>query len=185
MHVFQNIRGRDKQRARQVVRHVQIVVGEGVILLVVQNFQQCRGWISPNMPADLIDLVEHEDRVDGACLFHRLDDSAGKRADIRPAVAAHFSLVVNPAERNTYKGTPERRRDGTAETGFAHARWTNKAEDRWTGAVSGELTNGQVLHDAIFHLGETIVMLVEPARRSTQVDIIVRSVVPGNGEQAV
>ena len=62
-HRVHAVGGGDEQHLAQVERHVEVVVGEGVVLGRVQHFQQGRGGVAAEIGAELVDLVEHHDRV--------------------------------------------------------------------------------------------------------------------------
>jgi hypothetical protein len=62
------------------------MVGEGIVLLGVQNFQQSGGWIALKIRTEFIDFIQHEDRINRPGFAHGLQNAAGQRAKIRPAV---------------------------------------------------------------------------------------------------
>ena len=62
-HGVQQVARGDEQDLREVERHVQVVVGEGVVLLGVQHLQQGAGGVAVPVVAEFVDLVEHEDGV--------------------------------------------------------------------------------------------------------------------------
>ena len=116
-----NVRRGDEHHLRQVERHLEVVVGERVVLLGVEHLEQRRRGIAAEVVAELVDLVEHEDRVVGAGLLHALDDAAGQRADVGAAVAADLGLVVHAAERDADELAAEGAGDRLAERGLADA----------------------------------------------------------------
>ena len=59
----ERVGGGDEQHLREVERHAQVVVDEGVVLGRVEHLQQGGRGVAPPVGADLVDLVEHEDRV--------------------------------------------------------------------------------------------------------------------------
>ncbi len=95
-----DVRGRDEHHVREIVGDLEVVVGEGVVLLRVEHLEQRRRGIAAEVVADLVDLVEHEDRVDRPDLLHALDDLARERADVRSTVTADGGLVMHTAERD-------------------------------------------------------------------------------------
>ena len=54
----------------EVERHVQVVVAEADVLLRVEHFEQRARRIAAEVGADLVDLVDHEQRVVGAGVAH-------------------------------------------------------------------------------------------------------------------
>ena len=112
---------RDKYDLRQVERHFKVVVREGVVLLRVQYLKQRRGWIAAEcIRADLVDLVEDDDRIVGASVADCLDHASGHCPDIGAAMPANFSFVTHSTERHACVGASE----GTSN-GFAEARLTD------------------------------------------------------------
>src|SRR5438046_587045 len=82
------------------------------------------------MGAELVDLVEQEQRVRRFGLLHALQDLAGHRADISAPVAADLRLVAHAAKRHPHEVAPRRARDRLAERGFADAGWADQTQDR-------------------------------------------------------
>jgi hypothetical protein len=93
-----DVRRRDEHHVREVVRDLEVVIGEGVVLLGVEDLEQRRRRIAAEVVPDLVDLVEHEHGVGRARLLHALDDLARERADVGAAVTADGGLVVHAAE---------------------------------------------------------------------------------------
>ena len=109
-----DVRGGDEHHLREVERDLEVVVGERVVLLGVEHLEQRRRGVAAEVGADLVDLVEHEDRVDRARLLHALDDPAGERADVRAAVTADLRLVAHAAERDAVRTCGRARARSTA-----------------------------------------------------------------------
>ena len=97
-HRRQRVGGGDKQHLRQIVVHVQVMVEEGLVLLRVEHFQQRRRRVAAKVLAQLVDLVQHQQRVDRAGPAHGLQEPAGQRADVGAAVAANLGLVAHAAQ---------------------------------------------------------------------------------------
>src|ERR1051325_7748584 len=108
--------------------------------------------------AELLDLIEHEDRVLRLRAAQRLDHVARQRADVGAPVAADLRLVVHAAERDPLELAPRGARDGLAERGLADSRRADEAEDR---ALAGriELAHGEMLEDATLDLLKAVVVL--------------------------
>src|SRR4029079_10299808 len=87
------VRGRQKQHFRQVERNIEVMIAEGIVLLRVENFEQRGCRITSEVGAELVDLVEDENRVLRFGAAQTLDDLARKRADVRAPVAADFRFV--------------------------------------------------------------------------------------------
>src|SRR5207253_748530 len=92
--------------------------------------------------------------------LHALDDLPGQRADVRAPVTADRRLVVHATERDAMEFPAERARDALAERRLADAGRTDEAEDGPL-LVLLQLSDREVLEDALFHLLEAVVVLVE------------------------
>ena len=62
----EHVGGGDEQDFGKVERDIEVVVAEGGVLLGVEHFEQGAGRVAAEIAAELIDFVEHEDRVVGA-----------------------------------------------------------------------------------------------------------------------
>ena len=162
---LEHVGGGDEHHLRQVVRDAEVVIDEAEVLLRIEHLEQRRRRIAAEVGADLVDLVEHEDRIARPRLADPLDDAAGQRADVGAAMAADLGLVAHAAERDAHELAAERAGDRAAERGLADARRADEAEDRAAG-VRLQLAHGEVFEDALLDLLEVVVVLVEhlPAR---------------------
>ena len=95
---LEQVRRGDEHDARQIERDFEIMVGEAVVLLRVKHFQQRRTRVAAKIRADLVDFVEHEDRIVALGAAQSLDHAARQRADVRAAMAANLRLVAHAAE---------------------------------------------------------------------------------------
>src|SRR3712207_8674563 len=66
-------------------------VGEGVVLLGVEDLEHGRGGVAAVVGSELVDLVEEDDRVAGAGLLHGADDAAGEGAEDRKSTRLNSS----------------------------------------------------------------------------------------------
>ncbi len=148
----------DEHDPREVERHVQVVVGEGVVLLRVEHLQQGRGGIAAEVGADLVHLVEHEDRVVGARLVDAGDDLARQGADVGAPVAADLGLVAHAAQRDADELASQRPGDRLAERRLADPRRADEAEDRPLHLLL-QLADAEVLEDPRLDLLEVVVVL--------------------------
>src|SRR5919206_502201 len=79
---FELIGCRDEHHLREVVRDLEVVVRERVVLLGVEHLEQRRRRVAPEILTDFIDLVEDVDRVARFGRLHALDDPSRQRADV-------------------------------------------------------------------------------------------------------
>src|SRR5207237_2712708 len=120
---------------------------ERPVLLGVEHFEQRRRRIAPEVHPELVDLVEHEDRVLRPRASQPLDDLARQRADVGAPVATDLRLVADAAERDPVELPAERPRDRAAERRLADAGSADEAQDRVL-ARGPQLPDGEVLEDA-------------------------------------
>ncbi len=106
------------------------MITEGVILLRIQDLQQCGGRIAAKIGAHFVDLIEHENRIVRSRLFDALDNATGQSADIGAPVAANFRFVAHSTEGHAHKITPERTSDGSSQGGFADSRRADETKNR-------------------------------------------------------
>ncbi len=143
--VLQEVRRRDEEHLGEIERHRQVVVGEAVVLRRVEHLEQRARRIALEGDAELVDLVEQEDRVLGAGLFHALENPAGQRADVGAPVAADVGLVAGAAQRDADVLAPHRPGDRLGDRGLADARRAGEEEDA---AACPSRLAGLLLHGA-------------------------------------
>ena len=114
----------------KIERHIEVVVAERGVLLRIERFQQRRSRIAAEVAAQLVDFVEHEDRIVGLRAANALDDLSRQGADVGAAMSADFGLVVHAAQRHAHELAAQRPRDGFAQRGLAHARRSDETQDR-------------------------------------------------------
>ena len=61
----QLVRRSDKHHFGQIERDIEVVVGEGVILLRIQHFEQGGTRVAAKIRAEFVNLIKHEDRIVG------------------------------------------------------------------------------------------------------------------------
>jgi len=81
------------------------------VLLRVEHFQKRRRGVAAEVGPDLVNLVEHDERVIRPRLLQGGDDAPRHRADVRAPMAANLGLVVQAAQRETHELAVERTRD--------------------------------------------------------------------------
>lgn len=75
------------------------MVFEMAVLLRIKDFKQHRSRIASEIAADLIDLIEHENRCFTGC-FKSLNNPPRHRTDIGPAVAAQLGFIAQATDRD-------------------------------------------------------------------------------------
>src|SRR5204863_9964801 len=99
-----------------------------MILARVKHFKQRAGGIPAEVGAELIDFVEHDDRIASADAPQFLDQTTGHGADVGSAMAADFGFITHSAETDAGKFSAERIGDGLTKARFADARRAEEAE---------------------------------------------------------
>jgi hypothetical protein len=113
-----------------------------------------------------------------------MDDSAGERPDVGPAVAADLRLVVNAAQRNADELPSQSAADGVAEGGLAGPRRAGETEDRPL-RVRLQLADGEVFDDSFLRLLQAVVVLVQHAPRLFDIEVVLGALVPGERRHPV
>ncbi len=180
----QHVGGGDEDHLGEIKGQVQVVVAEGVVLLRVQHLQEGAAGIATEVVAQLVYLVQHEDRVLGARPPERLDDAPGQSAHVGAAVAAYLGLVAHAAQADAHEVAPHGPGDGAAQRGLAHAGRSGEAED---GPLHGrvQLAHGQVFQDAALDLVQVIVVVLQDLAGLGDVDLVGGGLVPGQGQYPV
>ncbi len=117
-----DVGGGDEENPREIDIDPEVVVAKGVVLLRIEDLEQRRRRVATKVGTDLVDFVEHEDRIDGARLLQTLNHPARQGADIGPPVAANLGLVADPTERGSDEAAAQRPGDGPAEGGLSNPR---------------------------------------------------------------
>src|SRR4029079_1833078 len=180
----ERIRRRHEHHVREVVIDLKIVIVERRILLRVQHFEQRRRRIAAEVLTHLVDLVQEEKRVRPLCLFHRLDDLAGHRANVGTAMTADFRFVPDAAQRHAHKFATRRIGNRFAKRSLADAGRTDEAQNGPFQLIRTRLY-GEVLEDALLDLVEAIVLLIEDRLRFRDVLLDLALEAPWDREQPI
>src|SRR5579872_5574472 len=106
------------------------MIAERVVLFGIEHFQKRRRWIAAEVAADLVDLIDHDERISRPRIPDGADERAGHGPDVRAAVTANLRLVAHTAHRHTDEFAAHGARDGLAERGLAHPGRTDETQDR-------------------------------------------------------
>jgi hypothetical protein len=119
----------DEQHPRQVEVDLEVVVAEGVVLGRVEHLEQRRGRVAPVVGAELVDLVEHDDRVHGPRLAQGPHQAARLGPHVGAAVTPDLGLVAHAAERDPDELAPEGAGHRLAERGLADPGRPDEGQD--------------------------------------------------------
>ena len=98
------------------------MIAEGAVLHGVEHFQQRARGITPPVQTDLVDLVEHKERISRTRPPERLHYPTGHRANVGAPVSADLRLVTQTAQTHAGEFPPQHPRDGPAQAGLSYAR---------------------------------------------------------------
>src|SRR5579859_2905658 len=164
-----------------------------MVLGRIEDLQQGRRRIAAPVTADLVDLVQHDDRIHAAGLFEGTRDAARERAHVRPTVTADLCLVVDPAKGDARETAPQSARNRLAQGRLANPWRTDQGDDRARTATThglqmaalATLLDGQEFDDPFFHVVEPGVIRVQDAARLGDVEAILRSLAPRQLEHPI
>ncbi len=167
----------DKNDLRQIERHIEIAIDKRVVLPRIEHFEQRARRIAAKIGADLVDLVEHENRIarPGAAQF--LNDPARHRTDVSAAMSANFRFVAHSAETDPDKFSAERVGNRLAETGLADAGRSEKTQDRSV-SVRIEFAHRQIFDQPPLHFLEIVMVAIENLLRLIEIEIVLAQFVP-------
>ena len=179
------IGGRDEEHPREVERHLEVVIAERVVLRRVEDLEQRRRRVALIAGAQLVDLVEHQDRVRRSGLLERLDEAAGHRADVGAPMSADFSFVAHAARARSARTCRFMARaiDWPSDV-LPTPGGPDEAEDRPL-HVALELPHREVLDDALLDLVEVVVVLVEDAARFDGIEAVLGRLRPRHVQHPV
>src|SRR5262249_639015 len=140
--------------------------------------------IATKIRADLVELVEQDDRVAALDAFQSLDDPAGQGADVSAAVSADLRFVAHAAEGDAGELASKRVGHPFAEGRFADAGRTDEAED---GAFDffAALYDGEKFEQGVLHLGEAEVLFIENPLGCLEVEFVLRLNFPRQADDPI
>ena len=160
------------------------MIAEGHILLGVEDLQQRRCRVAAKIRAQLIDFIEHENRIARAGSPDILDDLAWQRPDVGSPVAANFGFVAHTAKRDADELPSHRFRNRTAQRSLPDSRRTDEAQNGGL-ALRLQLQHGKVFENAFFDLFEIVVVAVEDFAGFHDVDFLGGENTPGQRDKPV
>ena len=180
----QHVGRRDEEDLREIVFHVEVMIDEHVVLLGIEHFEQRRRRVAAEIGRHLVDFVQHEDRIARPGLLHHLDDLAGQRADVSPAMAADFGFIAHAAERHADELAAGGLRDRHAKRSLADARRSDEQQNR-TLRILHHAAHGEEFENALFDFFEPVVIGFEHFLGELQLADFLRLLLPRHREQPV
>ena len=172
------VRRAHEENLREVDVQVEIVVSKTAVLFRVEHLQQSGCGIALIAGSDLVDLVQHDDRVLGAGFSQCADQLAGQRADVGAAVALDFGFIAHAAYRETMKLPAHGVGDGAPEGGLANARGADEEQDR-AADVALHQTEAEKLQNAFLDVIEPVVASIEARGGRCEVLCVLARDAPG------
>jgi hypothetical protein len=157
-----------------------------VVLRGIEHLEERRRRVAAPVGADLVDLVEEDDRVHAAGLLDGAHDAAGQRADVGAPMSPDLGLVPHTAQRDAHERPAHRPGDRLAERRLAHAGRAHEREDGTAtapalvdeAALGPQLAHGEVLDDAVLDVDQPGVVGVEDPARLADVEPVVGADAP-------
>ena len=145
---------------------------ESTVLFGVQYLQQSRcGVAIICISRHLVYLVKDKDRVAGTGFLYVLYDTPRERSHIRAAMTAYLCLVMQTAKAHANVLSLQGIGDTLTKRGLSHSRRTVKTQDRRL-QIAAQLKDCDILQYALLNLFHAVVVAVQYALRSVQVQVI-------------
>ena len=153
------------------------MVDKGIVLLAVEHLQQRGGRIALVVRAELVDLVEDQQRIARAALSKRIDDTSGHRGDVGAAVTADLGFIPYAAQGDAVAFSADGFADRGRDRGLADTGRSDKADDLSLGFVA-QFAHGELFDDTLLDFIETVVIGVELFTHQIEVDVLLCHGVP-------
>ena len=145
------------------------MVTERVVLGRVEDLEQGGRRIASPVGAQLVDLVEKQNRVHRARFLQGAGDAAGHGPDVGAAMATDLGLVAHAAQGHPGKLAPQGASDRFTERRLADSGRPHEGEDGARAAlgrggqatVDAELAHGEILDDAVLDVVQAVVVGIE------------------------
>ena len=98
------------------------MIGKGKILLRVQDFQKGGGGVAVVGRVNLVNLIQHKNRIFFTGLSQLLNNPSGKSTHIGPPMTPDFSFIPDTAQGNADKFPAKGPGNGPAKGSFSRAR---------------------------------------------------------------
>ena len=167
----QGVGGEDEEDVGHVKGQVQVIVPEGDVLLRVQHLQQGTGRVPLMAHAHLVHLVNEEDGTGTLDYLQSLYNLAGHCPHVGAAVSLDFRLVPHSPHGKAEEGLVHGAGNGAAHAGLSHAGRPHQDDDGAL-AVLLQLSHRQILQDALFHIVQPVVVLLQDGTGLLQIVVL-------------
>ena len=176
--------GGEEEHVGEIEFKLQVMVGEGSVLLGIENLEQRRPGIPMKIAGQLVHFVEQKDRIARSAPAETLDDPPWQRADVGPAMTPDFGLVAHPTQAHPNEFPLQASRDTPAERGLSDPRRPDQAQDRPL-QPPHQGKHRDVVQDPLLDLLQAVVLLLEHTRGPVHVQAVLGLMLPGQGEDPV
>src|SRR5689334_6237538 len=162
---------RNEDDLRKIERNVQIAIDESFVLLWVEHLKQRAGRIATKVGTDLVNLVEHHDRIACAGSPQLLNNAARHRSDISAAMSANFGFVANSAQAHPNKLSLKRISHGLTQARFPDTGRSKQTENRAL-AKRVELAHSEIFNQPALYFDQVIMVAIENLLGLVEIEIV-------------
>ena len=150
----------NKHDLRQIKGDLDIMIPVGVILLAIQNFQQCGAGISPEILAHFVNLIQQDQCIFAARLGQCRHDPSRHSANIGLAMTPDVRFIMDTAKRDPRHFPVQAFCDGIGNGGLADTGRAYQADDLRR-HIGSHLAYRNGLQDTLLHLLHAKVILLQ------------------------
>ena len=181
---LQHVGGGNEHDVAQIKGDIQIMIRKRKILLRIEDLKQRGRGIAPEIAAELVDFIEHEDGVVGLGPADALDNAAGQGPDISPPMPPDLRLVPHTAQGNPDKFTAQGTGNGVAQRCFPGSRGAGETEDG-PFDIGLQFAHRQVFNNALFGFFQAVMILIQDPSGFLDIQVVFRAFMPGEGRDPV
>ncbi len=127
--LVESVGGGYEEHLREIERELEVMIDEPGVLLRVEDLEQGGGGVAAKVGAELIHLIEEEDRIVGSRLADGLHDFSREGAHVGAPVAPDFRLVADATEGNANEASAKAARHRAPEGGLPRSRRSHEAQN--------------------------------------------------------
>ena len=160
------------------------MIAELHVLFAVQDLQESRGRISLVVTADLINLIQKHQRIGYTCLTQSVYQTSRHGPNVGLSVAADFRFIMDAAQADAHilfiQGSGYR----AGNRRFSRSRRSHQADDRAV-ALLCQNADRKILQHPLFHLLETIMVLLQDLLCMPDIVVVLRYFIPRKLQQGL
>ena len=183
-HGIQRIGGGDEHHVGKVKGNLQVMIPIGMVLLGIQDLQQCGAGVTPIVGSHFVNFVQQQHRVRGTCLGYGRHNSSGHGAHIGFAVTPDIRLIMDTTQRNPNHFPIQAPGDGIGDGSFAHTGRTHQAENLGR-HMRSQLPDGNGFQDPLLYLFQAEVVMLQNFGGRLDIDPLLGGFIPGQIQHGV